>query len=136
MATGATGTKETAAAASTKPIKPTQLNFEAILSQRWLASTPEAARRAILGGFACVLGANAGDGDTARGLAFLRALAAEHLALEPTAVDDVALLATGGWQGPMLFGYFSFPLSFAISPRYKCYLRHIQPLLHLLRVNQ
>ena len=49
-----------------------------VTGRRWLTTrVPEAARRALLGAFACVVGANAGDRDVAWGLAFLRALASE-----------------------------------------------------------
>lgn len=85
-------TKATRSAAMKK------IHFEIILERRWLATkTPEAVRRALLGAFACCVGSNAGDKDVEWGLEFLRVLAAEHLALPPTAVADVELLATGGW---------------------------------------
>jgi hypothetical protein len=70
-----------------------------VTGRRWLTTrVPEAARRALLGAFACVVGANAGDRDVAWGLAFLRALASEaYLDLPPGAADDVEVLATGAW---------------------------------------
>ena len=70
-----------------------------VTGRRWLTTrVPEAARRALLGAFACVVGANAGDRDVAWGLAFLRALASEaYLDLPPGAADDVEMLATGAW---------------------------------------
>jgi len=70
-----------------------------VTGRRWLTTrVPEAARRALLGAFACVVGANAGDRDVAWGLAFLRALASEaYLDLPAGAADDVEPLATGAW---------------------------------------
>lgn len=82
----------------------TKLHFEVILERRWLATQcPEAARRALLGAFACVVAYNAGDRDAEWGLQFLRVLAKEHLALAPEAVEDVELLATGGWPEAGLY---------------------------------
>lgn len=75
-----------------------KIHFEVILERRWVSiETPEVVRRALLGAFACVVGANAGDKDVEWGLAFLRALAAEHLALPESAVEDVEMLAKGAW---------------------------------------
>ena len=70
-----------------------------VTGRRWLTTrVPEAARRALLGAFACVVGSNAGDRDVAWGLAFLRALASEaYLDLPAGAADDVEPLATGAW---------------------------------------
>ena len=70
-----------------------------VTGRRWLTTrVPEAARRALLGAFACVVGSNAGDRDVAWGLAFLRALASEaYLDLPTGAADDVEPLATGAW---------------------------------------